>query len=196
MNFSSLRGPAWIGLAVIMVIVVAGIGGEELRLWLRYERSLVLDGQWWRLLSGHLVHLGWGHLVLNLAGWLLALALFSDALRLHGLVAAVIVSILCIDVTFLLLVDQLEWYVGWSGVLHGIYMAGALAWIGRGEHEGWVLAVLLVAKLGYEQVRGAVPLSTMTSGGAVIVDAHLAGAVAGAAVGFAVLLRDWRGARR
>jgi len=36
------------------------------QLILRYERSSILDGELWRLLSAYLVHGGWEHLWLNI----------------------------------------------------------------------------------------------------------------------------------
>ncbi|HEV2322134.1 MAG TPA: hypothetical protein VGT42_07200, partial [Gammaproteobacteria bacterium] len=75
-------------------------------------------------------------------------------------------------------------YVGISGALDTLWAAGALALIRRRDRFGWVLAVFLLLKLGYEQLFGALPFSTATSGGPVIVDAHLYGAFAGALIGF------------
>jgi hypothetical protein len=47
-----------------------------------------------------------------------------------------------------------------------------------------MLAAVLVAKLIYEQCFGALPFSSVSTGGTVIVDAHLYGALAGALMGF------------
>jgi hypothetical protein len=56
--------------------------------------------------------------------------------------------------------------------------AGTCAWARRGEGQAWLLAAVLVAKLGYEQLAGPMPFS----GGPVVVDAHLYGVLGGAAV--------------
>ena len=82
-----------------------------------------------------------------------------------------------VDAGLWLLSSTTQWYVGSSGVLHGVLAAGACAHLRRGEPDGWILALFLVGKLVYEQTLGALPLTT---GGAVIVDAHLYGAVSGA----------------
>ena len=91
---------------------------------------------------------------------------------------------------------DLHWYVGLSGVLHGLFIAGALRWMSRAEIEGYVLAAFLVVKLVWEQVYGALPMSVSGAGGPVVVDAHTAGAVGGLACAFAVLLHDWHRVRR
>ena len=59
----------------------------------------------------------------------------------------------------------------------------------RRDRFGWVLGGFLVAKLAYEQLLGPLPLSSATSGGQVVVDAHLYGALAGALMGTFWVLR-------
>ena len=54
-------------ITIAALILLAAIGGDTVRLAGRYEREAVLDGELWRLVTGHLVHLGWSHTVLNLA---------------------------------------------------------------------------------------------------------------------------------
>jgi hypothetical protein len=53
--------------------------------------------------------------------------------------------------------------------------------------------VVVVGKVAYEQIAGPLPGSEATSGGAVIVDAHLYGIIGGTAVA-AALIRVRRGA--
>jgi len=72
------------------------------------------------------------------------------------------------------------WYVGSSGVLHGVMAAGTLAHLRRRDLDGWLLAAFIVVKVAYEQHTGALPFAD--SGAGVIVDAHLFGALGGLAV--------------
>ena len=90
-----------------------------------------------------------------------------------------IASIVAIDVGFWFLYPQLDWYVGLSGLLHGLLAAGLFVGVVRRDREAVVLAVFVSAKLAWEQLVGPLPGSESTSGGAVIVDAHLYGAVGG-----------------
>ena len=71
-----------------------------------------------------------------------------------------------------------------------------MRWISRSEFEGYLLAAFLAAKLVWEQLDGALPMSVSSAGGPVVVDAHLAGALGGLAGAFAVLLHDWHRVRR
>jgi len=156
---------------------------------LRYERAAIGDGEWWRLLTGHFVHLDAWHAVLNAAAFAVLWQLFRrDYTRREWLIIA-IASIAVIDAGLWMLDPQVEWYVGASGALHGIAAAAAASHIRQRRREGWVLAALLVAKLAYEQWRGALPF---TAGMPVIVDAHLYGAIGGALAALAILLATGR----
>jgi hypothetical protein len=53
----------------------------------------------------------------------------------------------------------------------------------------WVLCVALIAKLAYETVVGPLPGSEQSSGGTVIVAAHLYGAIAGAITAGVIMIR-------
>lgn len=187
---SSIQGAWLVGLlaAVLVLLWFTGESGREL---LRYERSAVLQGQYWRLLTGHLVHGSGQHLLLNAVGLALMAALFPREYSLRAWLLILGSSIATIDLGFVLLEPQLEWYVGLSGVLHGALAAGAIGWW---RHESRALALaltaVLVGKLAWEQWHGALPLSGDMP---VVVDAHLYGAVGGALAGglLWVRSRDW-----
>ena len=168
---------------VIVATGLIGLLGDPARLALRWERALIANGEAWRLVTGHLVHLGVSHLLLNLAGLLLVWFLVGRDLRPLQWLAVGCASIVCIDAGFWLLNPELTWYVGLSGVLHGLLAAGIVVAASDARKDLVMLGVLVVAKLFYEQVAGALPGSGTASGGPVIVDAHLYGAVSGAIAG-------------
>lgn len=187
---SSIQG-AWLVGLLAAVLVLLWFTGETGRELLRYERSAVLQGQYWRLLTGHLVHGSGQHLLLNAVGLGLIAALFPREYSLRAWLLILGSSIATIDLGFVLLEPQLAWYVGLSGVLHGALAAGAIGWW---RHESRALALaltaVLVGKLAWEQWHGALPLSGDMP---VVVDAHLYGAVGGALAGglLWVRSRDW-----
>jgi len=151
--------------------------GDAGRLLLRYQRDAILAGEWWRLITAHVVHLGWEHLALNLMGLALMWALFAGDYTPRQWLIILAGSVAAIDTGFLLFNRDLAWYVGLSGVLHGVMVAGTLAHWRRREPDAWILAVFLVAKLIYEQTFGVMPFSAKSAGGPVVVDAHLYGAI-------------------
>lgn len=168
----------WLVGLMVAAVVLVSLGGESWREALRYERAAVLHGEYWRLITGHLVHGTTQHLVLNVLGLGVIAALFPREFSLGGWLFIAALSMAVIDLGFVLWEPQLEWYVGLSGVLHGVLAAGAIAWW-RHESRGFALALtaILIGKLAWEQWRGALPLSGDMP---VIVDAHLYGAIGGA----------------
>lgn len=175
-----LQGGGWLlPLAIIALSCVIELGGDSGRLLLRYERPDITQGEVWRLLTGHFVHLGTSHLVMNLLALLGIWLIVGRNFEVREWLVAGAIVIGGIDAGFWWLDSQLIWYVGLSGVLHGLLVAGlAAGWRVR-PAESAVLAGLLVAKLAFEQWYGALPGSAATAGGAVVVNAHLYGALAG-----------------
>ena len=169
-------------LAPILVLCVSGallLGDDSTREWLRFDRSLVSDFQYWRLLSGHFVHLGTSHFVLNAAGLLLVWHLVGRQLSARQWLFVGFGSIFSIDLGFWLFEPQLTWYVGLSGLLHGVLAAGIVAGWTKDRPMAQVLAFMIIAKLAYEQFVGPLPGSEASSGGSVVVASHLYGAVGG-----------------
>ena len=185
-GFSSWWPPGMI-LAGMAGLALLGNWGREV---LRYDRIAIGHGEVWRLVSGHLVHLGWSHFALNGIGLVLICYLVAArfALRQWLLISGLVIA--GIDLGFWFLQPQLLWYVGMSGWLHGLLAAGTVSCLRARQREFWVIAVFLVGKLGYEQLLGPLPGSESTTGGNVVVAAHLYGAVSGA------LAAVWLGFRK
>lgn len=161
---------------VTLLLALAGDWGREL---LRYDRDAIAGGEVWRLVSGHFVHLGFSHWVLNGAGLLLVWFLVGEFLRTQQWLFVTLVSIVCMDIGFWVFEPQLQWYVGLSGLLHGYLIAGIVAAYRARRVEMAVLAIVIVGKLVYEQLLGPLPGSEFSSGGDVITSAHLYGAIGG-----------------
>ncbi|HEY5624585.1 MAG TPA: rhombosortase, partial [Gammaproteobacteria bacterium] len=159
--------------------IALGLGEDEFRALGRYDRSGLLDGELWRLVTAHLVHLSWGHVWLNLVALVLMAILFDGFMSAHDWIVATVLSALAIDAGLFFFEPDVGWYVGLSGSLHGIMVVGAVAMLRAGFKVAAVLLVGVVCKLVWEQTAGPIPFSEATSGGAVLVDAHLYGAIGG-----------------
>jgi len=166
--------------AVAALLAITGDWGREL---LRYDRVAISDGELWRLLSGHIVHLGWPHFLLNGVGLLLISYLVASRFTTLQWLIIALVAVAGIDIGFWIWQPQLIWYVGLSGLLHGFLAAGAADGIRTGQIDYWLIAAFLLIKLSYEQLVGPLPGSEGTTGGNVVVAAHLYGAIGGAVVG-------------
>ena len=173
----------WIALAAVSTVLqIVPLAAE----WLPYERATVEQGEFWRLLTGNLIHLGWGHLILNVAGLLAIGWLFAEEYTVLEWGWIFVVSGVVTSLGLYLFNPEIGWCVGLSGALHGLFAAGAIAWLFDGVAAGaWLLAGG-AAKVGYEQIYGAMPMSEETIGGGVVTDAHLWGAIGGLAIGIAI----------
>src|SRR3546814_20895833 len=71
---------AW-PLLLILILLIAQCFGDAGRSLLAFDHSLIAGGQWWRLITGCYVHLGWYHLMLNEIGLLVLVLLRSEERR-------------------------------------------------------------------------------------------------------------------
>lgn len=178
-NCDGRYGAALLGTVVLLLGLAAT--GEPGRLALRYERGALDDHQWWRLVSAHWVHLSWQHALLNCAGLALLWVLFAREYSPRRWLWIVTASTITIDAGLWFLRPAVEWYLGASGVLHGVLVAGAYACYRRGEALGAVLLLLLAVKLVYEQQAGG---SLFAADLPLVPDAHLLGALGGLTAAF------------
>ena len=174
----------WPLLVLLVPCLLLAAAGEPARMLLRYDRTAIEHGEVWRLFTGNFVHLGTGHLLEDMAGLVLLWLLYEDVLPGWRTPAVVCAGSLAVGLGLLIGDPHVDWYVGISGALDTLWAAGALSLMRRRDRFGWMLAGVLLAKLVYEQCFGALPFSSVSSGGMVIVDAHLYGALAGALIGF------------
>lgn len=174
-----LRSPAWcLVLAITALSLFASIlpSGLDRLAW---HREAMAQGDWFRLLTGHFVHLNVHHLVMNLLGLVIVTDLLLDRWRWIALICLLLGSALGSSVLLWWFAPAVHWYAGLSGVLHGLWAGAALYGL-YGVHQRnhpserrWcVLALLaLVLKLGW--------LNHPTSSMPVVSSAHVFGAISG-----------------
>lgn len=181
---------------VLLVQAVVPLHGA-----LEYRHALVAS-QPWRALTAHLVHVNWVHALLNLAAWFAVARLFAPELRTWRQPLVLAVAALAVTLHLALLHPGIAWYRGFSGTLHGVFFAGASAWLlallADGERRPralWLPAVLVAGgwvKVLAEQPGGSLTPYAQWLGAGIVPQAHLAGAVAGSVLG---LLFAWAGPR-
>ena len=180
----------YVAYAVIILTGIIVFGGEGFSQWLRYDRQAIEHGEYWRIISAHLTHLTISHWILNACGWLLVWFLYRAMLTPAQWIMLLLWSSMVVSLGLYVLNEEVFYYVGLSGSLHGLFIVGAMMEI----HHGWrvgggILMMAFTGKLIYEQIYGSLPGTTQMSGGWVIVDAHLYGALAGLFIGVFFWLR-------
>ncbi len=189
-NRQMLGPQAWrlpvFAIAIAVLLALTGDWGREL---FRYDRLAITGGELWRLISGHFVHLGWFHFALNAVGLMLIYTIVAARFRTTQWLLISLLIVVGIDLGFWFLEPQLAWYVGLSGLLHGLLAAGVADGVRNRQLDSLVIGGLLGIKIIYEQLVGPLPGSMDASGGEVVVAAHLYGAIAGALTGVGLSFR-------
>ena len=170
-------------LFLLLTSLSLALSSEFTTSYFRYERSSVIDGELWRLLSAHLVHSGWEHLWLNLFALIIIWILFKNFLTTSLWWLFTLLSALYISISFFIFMNQLEWYVGLSGVLHSMMVFGSIAGLIHKRKEFLLLLIFILAKVLFEQFYGSFSSDIIMADSAVIVNAHMYGVIVGAIIG-------------
>jgi rhomboid family GlyGly-CTERM serine protease len=142
----------------------------------------------WRSLSAHFVHTNHWHLLLNLGGLLLTWLLFFEYFKWHRILFVVLVCTIGLSVLLLVTgnLENIAWYAGLSGTLHGIFAFALLLDISTKRKSTYILIALGLSKLLYEQLGGSTLQTASLIGANVAINAHLWGAVLGVVAGLTV----------
>lgn len=146
-----------------------------------FDRELINQGQYWRLLTAHFVHLNVNHLLLNLLGLSLVLMIVDRTWSLWAWLVLIISSALIQSVIFYDYLTNMSAYVGFSGVIHSLYVAGAVFLVKQSADKIWAISLLslVTLKLLTENIGQGISMTEQLIGGHVLVEAHLYGAVIG-----------------
>ena len=175
---------------IITSIILYTIQSLSLPL-LEFNRSAITNGEFWRLLTGNLMHTNHWHLIFNLAGLVMLTHLFKHLMtNIHFVIFRIINAIL-VSVLIYYFSTSIEYYVGLSGYLHGLFVYGCLIEINKGMKGSWLLLLGVSAKIGYETIYGASNEMSELINASVATDAHLFGALI-AVIQFGVLSFYWK----
>jgi rhomboid family GlyGly-CTERM serine protease len=115
---------------------------------LAWQREAIADGQWLRILTAHLAHLDTRHLAFNLLGLMVIAELLLEDWRLPDLLSLLLVSALGTSLLLWIGEPGLRWYVGMSGVLHGLWAGAALlGWLRQRNRLAAIALAALALKL-------------------------------------------------
>ena len=176
----------WRSLVVAAAALVAAAIHRGVSL-LAYERDAILNGELWRLWTGHLMHASPYHLLWNVLP-LIALGLLWEPLLKRGFWCLLGVSSTLVSAGLVVFDPALVGYVGLSGALNGIWIGGTLL-AARGEgalgnRRGQLLftafVMLDLAKIAFEAWTGTpVFTETQSLGIRSVPLAHALGALGG-----------------
>lgn len=146
-----------------------------------YDRSAIANGEAWRLLSGHFVHLSFTHLLLNGVGLFLFFIIFRRYSSWRTSVGVMGVLGVMVSLSLYIGSPMVAQYGGFSGILYGLFGWLSVRMIQSQDRVIGVMVLLLLGlKIGMEQQYGSfVHYESFM----VITDAHLYGYGWGVMVG-------------
>ena len=186
--------PFGILIVAVCALLVAGAYHESLNPILRFDREGIARGEWWRLITGHYVHLSLNHAAMNAACFGLLGVLFQSDFGLRRWYGAWLFVSVCVALALWWGSSEIQWYVGLSGALYGMSAAGLLLFWRRlpwlyGASYALVVCKVLTQPLGQDTTA-----MSLFIGGDVIAVAHLYGLVAGHL--WVLLIHSWGLCRR
>lgn len=149
MQLRSIISPAWllaIALSALMLFALQWFRNDLL-----FERTLINNGEWWRLISGNFVHNTLNHLYMNLLGLLLLGLLFHEHFTIKWFAVSTFFLSIIVGLGLYFYAPNLNMYVGFSGILYGLYLVAAINAI---KHKDLItgigILVIIIGKLFWD----------------------------------------------
>ncbi|NRB40068.1 MAG: rhombosortase [Pseudomonadales bacterium] len=151
--------------------------------WAALIPQAINDGEIWRVLSAHFIHINWNHFAMNMAGTALCIAVFRfDVAPKHWLISAIFISLFSSLFLYLSYQPQ-QSYVGFSDTLHGWLVIGMLAMLSKEPKLAGIMLTVFIGKLLYENFVEP-PSAHLLAGSRVATESHLFGAMGGLVYSF------------
>ncbi|WP_209000560.1 rhombosortase [Labrenzia sp. DG1229] len=150
----------WVSLALAAasLLLFAIFGGKSGAFI--YDRELIENGEFWRLATGHFVHLDHQHLLMNV-GALIALGFLYETSP-HGGARRLVLGCFVLSgslISFALFLGdpKTQFYCGLSAILNTLFVVTMIAMWRETRSQIWLVGLgLLFAKTGYETLFGSV----------------------------------------
>ena len=144
-----------------------------------YKHDAIGQGELWRGFTGHFFHTNGVHLLLNLSALILLWALHGHFYNLLNYSVLFISSAIICSLGLYFLSPDISQYVGLSGIIHGIFVFGAIMDIRNKDKTGYLLFIGVWLKIAHEKFYGASDEVSSLIEANVAIDAHLWGAIGG-----------------
>ncbi len=175
LNTSHIAGPA----LLLILTIFCYLFNENISQYFVYHRTLIMNHQYWRLISAHIFHTNDAHLLLNALALVLLWSIHGQYYSLKQYLALFVFSALTISCGIFIFDPKMLEYVGLSGVLHALFVWGACKDIASQEKTGYLLLIGATVKIAHEQFFGASAEIADLIDANVAINAHLFGAIAG-----------------
>lgn len=172
-------------LGVVLIIIIAQL--PVLHDILAWDRTAILSGQWWRIITGNLTHSNYMHMIMNLAGLIVLVFLHHSYYK--GAHVLFMIWVMMLAIGIVMFFTPFSWYVGLSGVLYGLLVWGAIKDIQCKVPLGWLLLIAVFGKLIFDTYYQDNALTVRIIEVSLAYQAHWTGALVGLL--FALYAKNW-----
>jgi rhomboid family GlyGly-CTERM serine protease len=154
-------------------------GSSVLQDFLIYNREAIAAGEWWRLITGHLVHLSTLHFVYNVIAFFIVGAVFEWRRYRHFWLFC-FTACLAIGTALYVAAPQWDYYGGLSGAITAAVVYVCLHGLSEEIPWRWLCGITLACvmmKLGYELAFEQKIFGSTGSAFVAVPMSHVAGAV-------------------
>jgi rhomboid family GlyGly-CTERM serine protease len=159
--------------------------------WLQYDRAAIAGGELWRIITGHLTHASWDHLLWDAAA-LVVLGAICERDQRRSFVACIAASAIALSVCLWMVMPDLAIYRGLSGIDSAVFVFLAVVLLRQSlsaRQKWWSTGIVAVLcgfglKVAFEYATGRTMF--VDSGSAAMTPVplvHLVGGVIGGVVG-------------
>ena len=167
----------WLALAIICLAIYT-IADSTFN-QIDYNREMIGNGEYWRLITGNFNHTNAIHLLLNLLALAIIAGLHHSYYNAISFTCLIMYLSISVGAAIYYWSPSTQLYVGLSGVLHGLIMVGAIIDSYKREFTGYLLVLGTLAKVIDEQFSSASTAMSALIQAKVLTDAHLYGLIAG-----------------
>ncbi len=147
--------------------------------YLAFSHTALKEFEFWRLITATFCHTNFNHLLMNISGLLITIFLFIDTFKKTKLWPLILFNSVLISTMIFFLDPKILWYVGLSGVLHGLFSYAVCSDLIRKDRWGYILGFAIIVKISFEQLHGAEKATMLLINAPVLINAHLYGAISG-----------------
>jgi rhomboid family GlyGly-CTERM serine protease len=141
----------------------------------RFQQDWVQKAEFWRIITAHWIHFNWQHLLLNGVGLVLCVAIVRPAWSIGRWIVYNLLLAIGISMLLTWFNPELDWYVGYSGVLFGVFLLAAIDLYKTERVIALLLGMGVCSKVVLEQTSSVTVTTSDFIGVPVIIDVHLYG---------------------
>lgn len=166
-------------LKLIIAILLISLLSFTMQWWqsdFLYIRESVNQGEWWRIITGQLVHTNWPHYILNVGSLILFALLFYITISTRTFTISLFLLVISIGTCLHLFEPTIYWYAGLSGAIYGIYLIGAYtAYLANDKFIAISIAILIIGKAIFDHWYGPIYNNSELIEARVVTESHLYG---------------------